>query len=119
METVNDTNPTPTGTQQQVVPNSTAVLVLGILSIVTCWTNGFVGIILGIIALALSGKGQSAYRSNPGMYTVASYNNLKSGKVCAIIGLSLSGLFLLIVLSVLGFAFSAIFSTLPWHAMFQ
>jgi hypothetical protein len=112
-------NPPSAGFQQQPVPNSTAVLVLGILSIVTCWTNGFIGIVLGIIALAIAGKGITAYKANPSLYTLSSYNNLKSGRVCAIIGLSLSGFFLLVILSVLGFAFSAIFSTLPWHAIFQ
>lgn len=36
------------------LPNSTAVLVLGILSLVFCWCYGIVGLILGIIAVALS-----------------------------------------------------------------
>jgi hypothetical protein len=38
------------------LPNATAVLVLGILSIVACWLYEFIGIILGIIALVLHKK---------------------------------------------------------------
>lgn len=78
--------------QQQALPNATAVLVLGILSIVACWCYGIVGIILGVIALILSGKSKKLYDENPGAYTEGSYNNLKAGKICAIIGLSLSAL---------------------------
>ena len=38
------------------LPNATAVLVLGILSIVTCWLYGIPGIIMGIIAIVLAQK---------------------------------------------------------------
>lgn len=38
------------------LPNSTLVLVLGILSLIFCWCYGFVGLILGIIAVVLSGS---------------------------------------------------------------
>lgn len=31
------------------LPNATAVLVLGILSLVFCWCYGFVGLVLGIL----------------------------------------------------------------------
>ena len=48
------------------VPNSNAVLVLGIISIATFWCYGIVGIVTGIIALALSGKANAAYQQNPG-----------------------------------------------------
>ena len=36
---------------QQQLPNATAVLVLGIISIVGCFCYGIIGLILGIIAL--------------------------------------------------------------------
>jgi len=75
---------------QQQIPNSTAVLVLGIISIVGCFCYGIIGIILGIIALVLSGKANKMYNDNPGIYTEASFKNLKAGKVCAIIGTCLS-----------------------------
>lgn len=72
------------------LPNSTGVLVLGILSIVFCCCYGIVGLTFGIIALYLSKQGLSLYESNPSAYTSVSYNNLKAGRVCAIIGIVLS-----------------------------
>ena len=101
---------------QQQVPNSTAVLVLGIISIVGCFCYGIIGLILGIIALVLSGKAMQLYNANPGAYTEASFKNLKAGKVCAIIGVCLSALyfvFIIIYIVILGAAFSA----MPWHMM--
>lgn len=44
------------------LPNSTLVLVLGILSLIFCWCYGFVGLILGIIAVVLSGSPRRMYR---------------------------------------------------------
>jgi hypothetical protein len=102
----------------QSVPNSTAVLVLGILSIVTCWCYGLVGMILGIIGLSLASKGNAAYNLNPQQYNEGSFKNLKAGRICSIIGLSLSGVYLIVViiyLAVIGVAIGTIFSTTPWH----
>jgi hypothetical protein len=64
------------------LPNATATLVLGILSIVVCF-------ICGIIALVISNKDMNMYRANPESYSVASYNNIKAGRICAIIGIVL------------------------------
>lgn len=83
------------GGMQQSLPNATAVLVLGILSIVTCCCYGVLGVILGIIALVLSKKDRELYAMNAGAYTESSYKNLNAGRVCAIIGLILSILDLL------------------------
>ncbi|MCL1943960.1 MAG: hypothetical protein FWF54_10500 [Candidatus Azobacteroides sp.] len=83
---------------QQEVPNATVVLILGIASIVTCCCYGIPGLICGIITLILSGKGMNAYKGNPLMYTQSSYNNLKAGRICGIIGLSLSAIYFIIVL---------------------
>src|ERR1044072_2215930 len=41
---------------QRDVPNSTAILVLGIVSIVTCWCYGIIGIGTGIAALVMASK---------------------------------------------------------------
>lgn len=79
----------------QTVPNSVGVLVLGILSIVFCWCYGIISIILGIIAIVLANQGEKIYQQNPSAYAMASYKNMKAGKVCAIIGMSLSGLYIL------------------------
>lgn len=71
----------------QSLPNGTAVLILGIFSIVTCICYGFIGLILGIIALALSVGDVKRYKANPTLYTRSSYNNLVAGRICAIIGI--------------------------------
>ncbi len=77
---------------QQPLQNATAVLVLGILSIVICG----VGLILGIIAIVLANKDLRMYNASPDIYTIGSYNNLKAGKTCGIIGAILSGLLILV-----------------------
>jgi hypothetical protein len=79
---------------QTPVPNSTAVLVLGIVSIVMC-CGGLLSLICGIIALILASKGTALYNSEPSLFTISSFNNLKAGKICAIVGVVLSGLVLI------------------------
>ena len=44
--------------QMPPVPNATTILVLGILSIVFCWTYGVVGLILGILLWHYPGSRQ-------------------------------------------------------------
>ncbi|MFN5317889.1 MAG: CCC motif membrane protein [Bacteroidia bacterium] len=83
-------------TSKQVLPNSTAVLVLGILSIVFgCF---FVGLILGIIGLSLGGKSRKLYHANPDLYT--GYGALNAGWIMSIIGTVLAGLYVLYFLFV-------------------
>jgi hypothetical protein len=87
---------------QQNLPNSTPVLVLGILSIVfSCWYFSILGVILAIIALVLAGKDITLYHSSPSTFTLSSYNNLKAGRTCAIIGLSVAIVFFVIMLLVI------------------
>lgn len=82
---------------QKKLPNSVAVLVLGICSIFPgCFCAGLIGIACGIVALVLAKKDLSLYNANPNDYALPSYTNLKAGRVCAIIGLCLSSLILLI-----------------------
>ena len=102
--------------QQPPLPNASAILVLGILSIVFCWASGIVGLILGIIALSLSGKATKLYNENTSLYSLASFNNMKAGRICAIIGTILSALFLIYVIIVIAFL-GAIFSSMPWESM--
>ena len=79
-------------------PNSTEVLVLGILSIVFCWCWGLFSIILGIVTLVLAGQGEREYRKNPQMYTEVSYRNLRTGRTCAIVGLCLAAVTIIAVI---------------------
>ncbi|HOW24912.1 MAG TPA: CCC motif membrane protein [Bacteroidales bacterium] len=96
---------------KEILPNSTAVLILGILSIIVCC---FFGLIMAIIALVMAGKGKALYEANPGKFTESSYNNMKAGKICAIVGLILSllvSLYYFILIAIVGAAFSLI----PWE----
>lgn len=72
------------------VPNATAVLVLGIISIVSCVLYA----IPGIISLVLHRKDKNVYLFNPEKYD-ASFRTSKAGFVCGIIGLTLSTLYLI------------------------
>lgn len=85
---------------QQALPNATAVLVLGILSIVVCF-------ITGIIALVLANKDMALYRANPGAYTPQSYSNIKTGRICAIIGIALQLIGLLVYIIIIVFLVTA------------
>lgn len=81
----------------QPLPNATATLVLGILSIVVC-------LVCGIVALVISGKDMRLYRATPELYDAGSYNNLKAGRICAVIGIVLQSLFLVIYIAFIAFA---------------
>ncbi|WP_231373944.1 CCC motif membrane protein [Aureivirga marina] len=78
------------------LPNATAVLVMGILSIIGCFFYAIPGLILGIISLVLANKAMALYKNNPKNYTQSSFNNVKTGRICAIIGVSLAGISFLI-----------------------
>jgi hypothetical protein len=74
--------------QKQPLPNSAAVLVLGILSIILgC---GTFGLILGIIGLVISKDGKQLYFQNPDKYT--GYGNLNAGRIMCIVGIVIGGL---------------------------
>jgi len=81
--------------EQQKLPNSTLILVLGILSLVTCCCYGFIGLILGVIALVLAKKATALYAENPEGYT--GFQNVKTGKILALIGVILSAIYLIYV----------------------
>jgi hypothetical protein len=83
---------------QMPLPNSTTTLVLGIISIVGCFCYGIPGVVCGIIALVLFNRDKKLYAANPSSYTQGSYSNLNAGRVCAIIGLVLSAIYLAIVI---------------------
>jgi small-conductance mechanosensitive channel len=110
-EQTTPTNPSPPGNLypqhlQINLPNSHTILVLGILALVFCWWHiiSIVGIILSIVTLYLAKKELSIYYSQPGNYTLSSLNNVKAGRVCAIIGLIISIIiFVVALLTIIGF----------------
>lgn len=87
----------------ETLPDSTAVLVLGILSIIAGFCYGIVGLIFGIIALAIASRPERLYREQPNRYSQSSYGNLRAGRICAIIGLCISGLIVLIFVAMFAF----------------
>ena len=88
--------------QQQPLPNATAALVLGILSLVFTCAYGL-GLILGIIGLVLANKDRRLYNMNPTSYSRNSYSNSNAGRVCSIIGVIISAIFWLLIIFVLIF----------------
>lgn len=80
--------------EKRNLPNGTAVLVLGILSILTCCCYGFIGLTLGIVALVLAKKDLKLYQESPELYL--NYQNLNIGKILAIIGVVLSSIYFLL-----------------------
>lgn len=96
------------------LPNSTAVLALGILSIVLCWCQGVIGIVLAIIALVLANRDTALYDANPDAYTENSYKNLRTGRTIAIIGLILAAAFFFIIVISM-FFLGLNFAIFPWE----
>lgn len=109
--TENITPPPREFNMQRALPNATAVLVLGIISIVMCCCYGIIGVICGIIALVLANKDEKLYQANRVAYTENSYKNLRAGKVCAIVGLCLCALNMLFyIMVILRFGWDALFN---------
>ncbi|MDP1802583.1 MAG: CCC motif membrane protein [Bacteroidota bacterium] len=100
------------GTQN--IPNSVGVLVLGILSICFFWCYGIPAIIMAIISLVLASGGEREYRNNPSKYSLASYKNLKAGKICSIISLCLVGLGILVLILIIALAGSMALGGFHW-----
>lgn len=73
--------------ERKDLPNATAALVLGALSLVFCWCYGIIGLVLGILAVVLASAPRKAYLENPERFTEVSYKNLNAGRICGIIGI--------------------------------
>ena len=84
--------------EQQKLPNSTLILVFGIISIIGCCFYG-TGLILGIIAIFLASKATKLYAENPDHYT--GFSNVKTGKILAIIGVILSVIYIIFIVWVI------------------
>jgi len=76
--------------EKRELPNSTLILIFGILSIIGCCCYGIPGAVFGIIALVMSKRAKEIYSANPEQYT--GYQNVKIGRILSIIGLVLLGL---------------------------
>ncbi len=86
--------------EKQKLPNATAVLILGILSILGCCFYA-VGIIFSIIALVMAKKDMALYALNPEQYD--NYGNLKTGRILAIIGLIINIIAIITTIAMIAF----------------
>lgn len=85
--------------QRQDLPNSTLILIFGILSIIGCCCYGILGLVFGIIAVVMAQKAKEIYTANPEMYF--GYQNVRTGKILALIGIILSAIVLIIGIAAL------------------
>ncbi len=102
---------------RQNLPNANTVLILGIASILLCWWHfiSVIGIALALTALILANKETRLYYQNPGTYSESSLNNVKTGRICALIGLIISLIiFAFVVLLAIG-----LIATLPFWGMIR
>lgn len=88
-----------------VLPNATATLVLGIISLVGCFLWGLPGLICGIIGMVLHKKDKQLYLSNPAKYE-ASFKTAKAGNTCSLIGVILSTVMFVIMIGYFIFIFA-------------
>jgi hypothetical protein len=79
------------------LPGSKWILILGIFSIIGCWLYGIVGLISGFFSLSLSKKALSIHRRQESRYEEKALKNIKAGRVFAMIGVSLSVLYLIML----------------------
>ena len=99
----------------QNLPNANIILILGILSIFLCWWHfvSVAGIVLGIVALLMARKETALYNTDPARYTMSSLNNVKTGRICATIGLTIAIIvFVFVILLIIG-----VLATLPFWGM--
>lgn len=93
--------------EKETLPNATAVLVLGICSIVFgCF---FVGLVLGIIGIVIAGKGRKLYKEDPAHWD--GYSSLNAGYIMSIIGTVIGGLYVLYFIIVGGTILSILSNT--------
>ena len=83
-----ENQPLTTNQQLEKLPNATAVLILGICSIL--FGCVFAGFICGIVGLALSKKPMMMYQMNPMKYV--NYGVLNAGRILSIIGVILGAI---------------------------
>ncbi len=74
--------------EQQKLPNAVTAIVLASISFICCcFSMGIGGVVLSGLAYFLVNKDEKLYAENPENYS--NYNQLKTAKIIAIIGLAL------------------------------
>ena len=77
------------------LPKDSSILATGIIALP--FSFGIIGIILSIVTLVNASSSLQTYRSNPDRYLESSLKKVRSGRVCAIVSLSIFGATILIV----------------------
>ncbi len=96
--------------QSRPLPNATATLVLGIVSIVFCG----IGFITGTIAIVLHRSDKRLYDSDPMTYE-QSYKNARAGYICGIVGVCVSVAVIIIYVCWMIFIFSMMAKIAPYQ----
>ena len=87
--------------KKETLPNAIAILVLGILSIQLSFAWGIPGLICSLIALSKWKSRSQLYQESPDRYSNWSYRCAKIGNTCAIVGVVLSSIIILVLLFLL------------------
>lgn len=87
--------------EKKNLPNSTGIIILGVLSIVTFCCYGVIGLILGIVGLVLAKNAKKTYLLAPEEYN--GYSNVSTGRILCIIGLVLNVLVIVLIIGVIAF----------------
>jgi hypothetical protein len=93
----NNQNQPTFSSKNEVLPNASAILVLGIVSIVLFWIP-IIGLACGIVGIGLSSKPRRLYHLNPNAYINKGVFN--GGFICSLIGTILSGMLFIYYLAV-------------------
>lgn len=83
-------------------PSAASIQTLGILGLVFTFLLGIVGLILNIIALSKAGNATREIQAEPDKYYETSLSKIRAGRTCAIIGLSLQALAIIVVILIAG-----------------
>ena len=86
---------------KEKLPKSTASLILGIFSIITCFCYGLPGLILGIIGFIQGKQAIAINNENPDMYE--GVGNAKAGKVMSIIGIVFAVIYLIAIIWIVSY----------------
>jgi len=79
-------------------PKASTINTLGLVGIILTFLIGIIGLILNIVNLAISAGVMREIRENPGKYSEASIKKIKTGRTCSIVGLSIQGALILLII---------------------
>ncbi len=95
-QNIQTTTPDSIGNLPIRLPKDSSILTTGIIALP--FSFGIIGIILAIITLVNATKASKTYNAHPDKYLESSIKKVRTGKVCAIVSLSLFVVVILIIL---------------------